>query len=160
MKFKVIVGSETYTKLLAIHEKGNIYKQQADTLAESLGAHDYCSGRGAYGGIRALCFKEKPEGYKLLQAPDFYYPKSIKKNDAVLEAIAKLPQVTNEELCEPLGFKRQSFSFEGNIYMTSRPGVDFGGDYILLDVPEGAKFQAGPDVVEILESEYLALQGK
>ena len=161
MKFQVSKGTATFAALSAVMDKIAACNKQARELSEAHGADAYASGsRYVGGGIAALCYKQKPEGFKLLQYPNYYYPKALKANRPLLDALAALPKVENAELNEVVGFKNQTVCKDGGMFFCTHYGVKVYPEHFLLAMTEGVEFEAGPDLVELLESQYLALQGK
>lgn len=164
MKYKILANSPLFDALCALRDKIKLADAAAKALSDKCGAYAYSGGRGVGGGIRALCFKEKPEHYKLLQYPDFYYPKvSLKVNRELVNELAALPEVKDAELNELVGFKSGMTVDEvsGGFRRTQRPGIVWNenADVALLDTGHGT-CAPHTDLIEILESEYLALQGK
>lgn len=160
MYFKILEGTATYDLLLAFQEKIKECKAAAKAFSDEQGATAYAGKRGTVGGgIGALCFDSKPEGYKLVQAPNYYYPKSIKANNALHDVIAALPTVTNKELNAIVGYKAGLTSEGDHMYFSDRPGVTWGEGWIAIDTGRlGLKDNA--DAIEILESEWRALTTK
>jgi hypothetical protein len=164
MKYKILPNTPLFEALVALRDKIKAADAVAKALSDKCGAYAYSGGRGVGGGIRALCFKEKPEHFKLLQYPDYYYPKvSLKVNRELVNELAALPEVKDAELNELVGFKSgmKIDELSGGFRRTQRPGImwDEKTGIALLDTGEGS-CAPHPDLVEILESEYLALQGK
>lgn len=165
MKFKILKGTALYNDLLALQGRINDANKAAKALSVKYGAYGYAGGRGVGGGIRALCYREKPEGFKLVQHPDYYYPKvSLKVNRGLVDEIAALPVVHNSDLNALLGFASGMTIDEatGGFRHTMSPGIrwdEMALDFALVDTGAGT-CKPHQDLIEILESEYLALQGK
>ncbi|UOR06272.1 hypothetical protein MUN82_04050 [Hymenobacter aerilatus] len=160
MKFKIVKGTALFEKLSELQAKCTECNKAARALADQQGANGFASGRNMIaGGIAALCFDDKPEGYRLLQQPNYYYPKVTKANRPLHDAIAALPTVGNDDLNGLLNYKFQTVCDGDKMYWASRPGVIWGEEQILVDTGK-AKYEPVADMIEILESEYLRLQGK
>lgn len=160
MYYKIEAGTPTYEKLLELQGRITACNKAARELSEQQGAATYAaSSRTVGGGIAALCFASKPAGYKLVQAPNYYYPKSIKANSALHDAIAALPLVTNKELNDLLGYVAGLTSEGERMYFSTRPGVTWGEGWVAVDAGRSG-LKGNADAVEILESEWRALTAK
>lgn len=160
MKFKVLKGTDTFQKLEELRIKVTDVNNQAKDVVKKLEGKRYC-GRShkLAGGISAIEFDTKPEGYKPVGGSwrSLYYPKSVNKTDCKL--IESLPTVEYSELNDIIGFNApQTVSSEKGILWISTIGLIFGENEMLIEVHDGCKYEAPVDVVEILNSEYFALK--
>jgi hypothetical protein len=162
MKFKVVKGTETFEKLAAFRERVKDVSKQATNMATLLGGARYCHRSNKLaGGLSAIEFETKPEGYKVVgeKWQHLYYPKASNKKDCAL--IEGLPTIDYDELNTIVNFEApQTVSSERGIAWISTVGLTFGDDEMLISVPTGCKYTPPTDVVEILESEYDKLKKK
>lgn len=156
MKYKIKENYETWVALMQLAKRITDVNNKAAELADSVGATNYCrSQNGIGGGIAALEFKVKPEGYKKVGSSwdKLYYPKA--SNKELSQQIAELPIIRASELNEILVFKApQMITSHGNLMMVSAPSVTWDDMQIIIDIPNGCKYDPPSDVIEILESEY------
>jgi DNA-directed RNA polymerase subunit N (RpoN/RPB10) len=167
MKFKISKGTETFNKLVELKEKVITVNEAARAVVNELGASKYCHrSHHLAGGISALVFDKKPEGYKEVgeKYQNFFYPKVA--NKAALEKIESLTLVEFDDLNKIVGFKApQTVSSERGIMWISTVGLTWAEHGIpeedmVMDIENGCKYTPPADVVEILESEYEKLRTK
>lgn len=159
MKFKVSEGNETYEKFMALRMKISLVQKESVELVESLGAQKFCKKLNvAYGGIGAILFDKKPQGWKMVgeQGDNLFYPKATEK-ELNLKFNA-LPTISFNEINQIVKFNApQTICNGGNMQWIDCIGLVWGKDCVLISVTEGAKYEAPVDVIEILESEYQRL---
>ena len=162
MKFKIIKGTETYEKFMVLKSKIDFVNAESVKLVESLGAQKFCKRSNiAYGGISAIQFEEKPQGWKKVgeDYQNFYFPKATEK--VVNKAINELPFVRYDEINEIVGFKApQTVPCDRGLQWIDCVGLFWGIDCIVIYVTEGAEYTPTADLVEILDSEYLRLKAE
>ncbi len=161
MKFKVLKGTETFSKLDALKDKVISVRMAAIKAVESLGSTRHCKRASVLaGGVAALHFEEKPEGYKIIDAQrKLYFPKASKKKD--YEMLWNLPTVTYSELNDIIGFKGgQVVERDDKSYWISTVGWNWGKEEMLIETESGCKYTPNSDMIEILESEWYALEEK
>jgi hypothetical protein len=84
------------------------------------------------------------------------YPKVANKKDT--ELIQVLPTLSYKELNDIVGFKgNQTISRGCSLAWIHTVGL-LWGDPILIEVENGCEYTPIPDMIEILESEYLQLE--
>jgi len=156
MKFKVSEGNETYEKFMALGVKISLANKESEVLVKSLGGKRFCKGQNvAFGGIAAIEFDEKPKGWKMVgeEYQKIYYPKVIL--NSLIKRFNELPTISYDEINEIVNFNApQTICCDGGLQWVSCIGLVWGEDCVLLSVPDGAKYTAPADVIEILESEY------
>lgn len=156
MKFKVHKGTETFDKLKELHDRMIFAGNAAKELVSQLGGKRYASSnRGIYGGIDAIEFDVKPDGYKPVgkKYQSLFYPKA--SNKEILKLINQLPIIKREELNIILNFKGpQAVTIDDGIYWVNAPDVVFGDHFYLFNVVTSVEYNPPADAVEILESEY------
>lgn len=161
MKFKVKKGSETHKKLIALQKRITDVNKQANKFIESIGAKEYCRNQHhAYGGVGAIKFNEKPEGWRKEGAPyqRLYMPKSAQKE--LWSKINALPVIEYDEINKIVGFHApQTVECTGGLAWIKCIGIHWGRNDILLETVEGSQYKPPKDIVEILESEYVKLKG-
>jgi hypothetical protein len=162
MKFKVVKGTETFDKLVAFRAHVNDVNKQAKDMVTQLGGARYCrKSNKLAGGLSAIEFETKPEGYKMAgeKWQHLYYPKASNKKDCAL--IEGLPTIDYDELNSIVNFKApQTISAERGILWVSTVDLTFGDEEMLIGVRSGCEYEPPADVVEILESEYDKLKKK
>jgi hypothetical protein len=159
MKFKVLKGTETYNKLQAFQEKGNEVRKIALDFANSLGFEEYIENqKHRVGGISAFVSREKKEGYKQVftrHRSNLIFPKTTKANKELLAKIEALPVITDDEYNSIIGFK--SNFYELNFVRAFGYRKSNKEDCYLIDLSGVTKYTPKPDMIEILESEYISL---
>jgi hypothetical protein len=159
MKFKILKGTETYAKLDALWKQITDSRKAVNKLLDELGTHEFIDGNGIAGGLGAVAFRDKPEGWvRSGYGPGLYYPSA--KNRAMRERIAGLPVVPHSALNDIVGFK-PSTSFDGDRGRMVRhrsPGFGPAEGCFTMTVSSTAKYTPpNADIIEILESEYQRL---
>lgn len=162
MKYKVLKGTETFKKLSDLKKEIDRVSKDAYAVVKKLGATEYCEkSHRLAGGISAIGFEKKPEGYKNVDNEwrNLYYPKASNKD--ICKMIESLPTLPYEALNDIIGFKGpQTTSESRGIGWVNTVGIKFGKNFMLIDVYNGCKFKPNKDTKEILESEYIKLKGK
>lgn len=162
MKFKVVKGTETFDKLTAFREHVKDVSKQAQDVVNKLGGGKYCrKSNKLAGGLSAIEFETKPEGYKVVgeRWQGLYYPKVSNKADLVL--INGLPTIEYNELNSIVQFTGMQFvPYGGGLACIHTVGLIFGDDVMLINVEKGCEYTPPNDVVEILASEYNKLEKK
>lgn len=160
MKFKVLKGTDTFQKLEELRLKIKEVNNQAFNVVRELGSTRYCKKNGVLaGGISAIEFTSKPEGYinmgKSWQS--LYFPKAKNKKD--LELISKLPTIDYSELNTIVNFEgNQVVETDAGLAFIKTIGLIFGENEMLIDIEDGCKYCPPKDIIEILSSEYFALK--
>lgn len=144
-------------------ERVKAVKDEARALAIELSDSEtfYSRPHTLAGGIGALIFKEKPEGWKQVgeKWQRAFYPKA--SNKSVCKRIESLPVILADEMNAIIGFEAGTSSEEPN-----QPGIvwygSFGlkegkGKQFLINVPNGMSFKPVDGMVEITNSEYTSL---
>lgn len=162
MKYKVLEGSETFERLVRLQKKIIRVNNKARAVVKQLNGSKYCKRSHVLaGGIAAIQFDSKPEGYKVVgrEHEMLFYPKAKNKHDLAL--INKLPVIEYDELNCIVNFEApQTYSSENGLFWINTVGISFGSSFILIDVPKECKYSPNPDIIEILESEYMELYNK
>jgi len=173
MKFKILKGTELYTQLDAIQKKADQCHQASKKLAKSIGAIDTASRKNLTiaGGIDAFEFPyDKHPDLLMWMRPDrhnnpnLFYPRQGKKYDAnkpLLEKIDALPKISRDEYNAIIGFVPSWGTLSGGLAHFKAYGLKIHKDFALVSISEGATYKPiSGDMIEILESEYLALEKK
>jgi hypothetical protein len=159
MKFKILKGTETYAKLDTLWKQIIASRKATNKFINELGAHEFMDGNGIAGGLSAVAFREKPEGWvKSAYGPGLYYPSA--KNRTMRDRIAALPVVPHSALNEIVGFKPTTSIDEdrGRMVRHRAPGFGPAKGCFTMTVSSTAKYTPpNADIIEILESEYLRL---
>lgn len=162
MKFKVEKGTETFKKLIELEKKVKDVTQQQQAVVKQLGGEIFCKqSHKLAGGLSAIKFETKPDGYKVVgeKYQSLYYPKATNKVDCKI--ISDLPVIEYDELNSIVNFKApQTVSVDGGIAWISTVGLIFGKNEMLIEVENGCKYIPPKDVIQILESEYEELKIK
>jgi hypothetical protein len=162
MYYKISKGTETFKKLMELKKKVEGVNKQANAAVGKLNGQRYAKAQGKLaGGISAIEYKEKPDGWKQVGNTwqNLYAPKSTTK--AAWEIINVLPTIEYDELNKIVNFKApQTVSSDGGIAWVSTVGIAWGDKQILMEVTTGCKYKPLPDIVEIVESEYMKLKPK
>lgn len=116
-----------------------------------------------FGGIAAINFTVKPEGWvKRGESWQHLCMPSV-KNKSAWEKINALPTLTYNELNEIYKFKKQSVKYTGpgiGFSTAQTIGYEFVKDFVLLNLVDDAKWDPQPGCTEILASEYKKLSKK
>lgn len=157
--YKILKGTETYKKLCALWDKMQSVRDEAEKLCKELGGEEFAtSNQSAHmaGGIGAIQFKEKPEGWKMVGQSwqKLYMPKADQKK--MWEKINALPTVEYKELNDIVGFGgSQGVCTDGGLAWVKCPGMMKGKNLFLMGVTKGAKYTPpNKDFIEITGSEY------
>jgi len=159
MKFKVLKGTETYNKLQAFQEKSKELRKIALDFANSLGFEEYIENqKHRAGGISAFVSREKKEGYKQVftrHRSNLIFPKTTKANKELIAKIEALPVITDDEYNSIIGFKSDFYGLQFiRAFGYRRVNIK---DCYLIDLSGVTKYTPKPDMIEILESEYISL---
>lgn len=165
MKYKVNKSTELYKRLKEVWDKCDKCTEVATNLAISLGAIKVATrGRNRSGGVDGFYFNYDNTPDKELWTqidrhnnPRLFYPRHGKKykvNESLHERIDALPVITFEEYNALIGFESQ---WAGLTNYKSF-GMHMGKDYILIEVATECKYTPLPDMVELLDSEYVKLK--
>jgi hypothetical protein len=165
MKYKILKGTSTYDALIELFKKMGEASDKATELCKKLGGEGpYNTGRHLAGGIEAIKFDTKPEGWTTRGSSwqHLYMPKINPKTKKIWDEINALPVIENDELNKIVGFRApQTVSTDGGLGWISRPSVSQGSNYFLLGIPEKAEYKKkNSDFIEILDSEYQRLLKK
>lgn len=159
MKFKVIKGTSLFNDLTQLNKKMNKVRAAAYKVAKSFnGTGRYAtSGNTLAGGIDAIEFNEKPEGWKSVgnSWQNFYYPKVTNKE--ANKAICTLPYLSFDEINNLLNFKSNAYTTNEGIVWIKCPEVYWFPTYILISLPDKVKYTPVDGMVEILGSEFNVL---
>ena len=157
MKYKVVKGSNLFKTLTDFKTKIDLVRKQAMDLAIELGGVSSASnGRRLAGGLDAVVFKEKPEGWRSVgdKWQNFYYPKADKKNKEIHSKINALPSIDYDELNKLVGFNSQ-FCTEGRgIAHIKTVGIKWHKSFVIIETSENSKYKPIEGVIEILGSEW------
>ncbi len=154
MKFKVVKGTDTFSKLEAINKKNKECNKEALTLVESWGLEKFgIDSYGVAGGISCVKADEKPKGFKQVGKKNqgLYYPKA--NNKELINQIKALTVVSTNEFNECIGFESQFRGLSHYRYF----GMITRSDYFLIDIDNECDYTPREDMLEILESEYKSL---
>lgn len=153
MKYKILKGTDTFSKLEVLQQRiKETNKQVSDFCKKQGGTGDWLLRSDFLAGFPVgVEFKVKPNGWKNTRDHGFYLP--AKANKLVLTEFDSLPSIDKSELNDIVGFKRQT---NENRYYGS-PGIQIHNEFALLNVSNDCKFTPNEDMVEILESEFVAL---
>lgn len=164
MRYKILKGCKLFDRLIALQEKCQEANKAAFDFAKKLGSDEIVSDiniNNLAGGISGIKLNEKPQGWKLA-APKYYsnvyFPKNTKANKEILESIAYLPVVKNEELNKILNYNM--WAREKNDKRVSfNPGVYWNSeDVIFVAVAEQVKYTPVEGMIEITVSEFNQLK--
>jgi DNA-directed RNA polymerase subunit N (RpoN/RPB10) len=163
MYFKIEKGTDTFKKLSELKKQIDSITQQAKDVVTELGGERYCHHRYKLaGGISAIEFKKKPDGWKSVGESwqDLHMP--LAKNKEACNKVENLPTLDYEVLNKIVGFKGPQTVSSGNgLAFVKTVGLNWcTGKYYLMEVATGCKYKPLSDIVEILESEFLKLKGK
>lgn len=157
MKYEISRKSSTYKKLIELKELAAVCIKEANDLSASLGGTICCRASGkAWGGISGIQFETPPAGWNSVgpKNKNYYFPKARKR--AVLKQIEALPTLDFAAANEIVGFEAQTVSTPSGLVRYGGVGLLWRDDkeYILLDIPDGAKFKPSTDIVLIDDSMY------
>lgn len=159
MKYKILQDSPLFDKLKALQKRMTNVKRQAEKVAKSFnGTGRFCGHIHALaGGISAIEFDEKPEGWKAVGESwqRLYYPKVINKEANKL--IAPLPLMDYDELNKLVNFKSGAYTNAGGIFWIKCPEINFYPTYTLINIPDGVSYTPVDHMIEILDSEFQKL---
>ena len=163
MKFKIEKGTGLFEAFLVLKERIRITNAQAFEVVEELGLTRYCPELYCLaGGISAFVIDDftqfKRKNWAAINArkySNFFFPKKIKANEALLAKIKALPKLQYNELNDLIQFKAGSTTILG---WALHPGVIWRDDFVLIDTTEGQIYEPVADMIEILESEYIRLK--
>lgn len=162
MKYKILKGTDLFNKLTDLNKRMKKVKKAATDLAASLGGGKVATtNRYLAGGIDAIEFKEKPEGWRSVgnSWEGLYYPKAV--NKSILKQISELPVIKIDELNDIVGFRSGQTKFSGGGFVWIKSvGMQWHKDFILMETADGTEYTPLPDVIEILGSEYDELSKK
>lgn len=157
MKFKIEKGCVLYSKMTALQKKIDAANAEAVAFIKAKGwtGKHYKRQYVLAGGIGAVEFDEKPDGWKTVGAKwqRLYYPK-VKGNKELLKEMAALPVVKNDELKEILEYKTAGYVKNGGLVIFTRPSIEWKEEIILLEFPDEINYEPPFGMVEILSSEY------
>lgn len=160
MKFKILKGTETFKKLDDFEKEIKRVNKCAIDLSKELGGDEKGTHLGhphhLAGGIFGIKMPDKPDGWKDASKNhyNFFFPKINKANKPILDKINSLPILKHKDLNDILSFEFQSSGFT----WYNCPGVEWGKEYILLNVDDNCYFTPNEDMIEILGSEYIKLK--
>lgn len=162
MKFKIVKGNPLYDSFMELKKRTMEVNKAANDFAKKVGGKASCRSQNvAYGGISAIEFDAKPEGWRMVgdKYRHLFFPKATNKE--LLKEIAALPKIQYDEINNIVGFDApQTVTSNQGILWVNCVGISYGKDYILLNVTSGAKYNPPKHVIEILESEYEKLNKK
>jgi hypothetical protein len=156
--YKVDMSTETGKKLLKLQKRMTACDKAAKIFLKSIpGAsiqlYQSNSGGTIAGGIVAIHFKKKPEGWKIVgeSYQQLYIP--LSKNKKIWETIQALPTVKEDEINEIVGWPSGLQVGEGlSIY--HRPGFGIGELFTVVSWPRKIKKPSNPDLIEITGTEF------
>lgn len=162
MRFKVIPGSDTFIKLTELNKRIIAAREAANKFCRKIGGKSVANlGVNAAGGIDAIEFDHPPSAKKWMpvgRKHQKYFQPIPKTNPEVIEEIKKLPVVTYAEMNAIVGFTPQYVIECGERVTIRSIWVFFCKNDILIQNEQGTKFNPGPDLVEILESEFESIK--
>lgn len=162
MKFRVKKESEEYNELNKLFGRIKEVREETSKLADELGFKKYAN-HPYYlaGGIGAVHFDEKPEGWKMVGNPwqNLYYPKKIKANKELLERIESLPTVPRDSFKSILNFK-SIFGCPGFELHDDEIIITAQEEWILTGVSFDRPWEPPTGLEEITTSEYLKIKSK
>jgi hypothetical protein len=167
MRFKILRGTETFTKLTRLRLRINECNDAAGKLVKELGGERYLHHSGLYtiaGGIAGIELKERPEGWGLAYPKTYsniYFPiRNRIANKEILERINSLPLVEDSDLNNILGYEPQDVHKSGLRYtLAYRPAIHFRDEYMLIRITDGAVYTPiNADIIEITVSEFNSLE--
>ena len=171
MKYKIPEGTETYKKLEALWKRMMAADAEAYNLVQAIRKemglpwkgteHNYAANNNALaGGLVAIQFDAKPEGWKRVGKPHQRLFAPMAKRKDLCDRFRALPTVPLQDLNGIVGFERfvgLSANGEGMVAYRA-PGLQWVDGAFLMTVPVKAKYTPpNADFVEILESEYQRL---
>ena len=163
MKYKILKGTELFKNLSSLKKKMVDVRKQSNELAVEFGGiASATNGRYLAGGMDAVEFKEKPEGWRSVgnSWQNLYYPKADKKNKEIHAKIQALPKIEFEDLNELVGFTGQFCSDDRGIAHVKSVSIKWHKDFILMETAEGTEYNPVDGVIEILGSEYDKLSSR
>lgn len=160
MKFKVPKGTELFDRLWEVQRKINEAKNAAIAFLKEKGFDSEKYYKKQYtlmGGIGAISFKEKPDGWVHVGSKwqSIFMPNS--KNKKLLAEISGLPVVKYNELNDVLGFSQQMVSGGGGLMHVQAPATIWKDDFVLFEIPDECNYIPVDGAIEILSSEFKQL---
>jgi hypothetical protein len=165
MYYKINKSTKTFKELMKLSDRIDQVRKEAKKLVKTFkGTGEYCKATHVLaGGIGAVEFKEKPEGWthRGEKYQNLYMPKMDRNSKALWEKIHALPVVEYDELNKIVGFEgNQVVSSPGGLGWVNTVGIKWGGNFILMEIAKGAKFKANKDMKEIVYTEFEKLSSK
>lgn len=156
MYFKVEQNTETYKRFTDLFKKMDESNNAAWEFVEKLGFKRFTRPHSNIaGGVSGVLSEDKPSGYKSVDRnKKTFYPK--KSNTYTLLKFESLPIVTIGELNDIIGFEKQ---YHSNTYYRHF-GYSIKSNFILVHIDDNCNYTPKSDMVEILSSEYKALEKK
>lgn len=164
MKYKILKSTKSFESLQSVYARIQAIQEQSKKLCLEIGGTGkyYGSSGSVTGIIIGIEFNEKPEGFKQMgeRYQKIYFPKSsVKANADLIRRISEIEVINPEELNDIVGFKGpQTLANSDGFQWVRMPGIIFGKECILMEVPNKCKFIPNEDTIEILESEFVSLQ--
>ncbi len=162
MYYRIDKGTDTFQKLSALWEKITAAHDAAKEIVEELGVKYYARASHALaGGISAIQFFEKPEGWvKVGRKNQSAYMPNAKRNKEIYDRIHALPVVHHKEMNDITGYQTQTYTKGDGIVFSHTNGLFYSKDCFLIEVDNEAKFTPNQDMVEIVTSEFMKLKNE
>lgn len=166
MKFKVVKGTPLFNRLDKLRTAMNMANEAAGKIVDRLGftkyIHDAGSLAGGIGAIEMAPETKLPNWTRICRATQTtngYYPSKRKCNLSLLREIQSLPLVKKSLLTDILKYQAQTIELpNGSEIMSFHPGVIWRNRYILVSVPERARYKPVKGMVEITVSQFNKLK--
>lgn len=162
IKVKELTATQrSLSQLLVKVEKAN---KAAKKMLKEFGSDPkkyYSNGKYLAGGIVAIYFSDKPEGFKHVgdKWQNIFMP--LASNKGAWQKINSLPVIKAEELNEIIGFAGpQAISNGGVLTWVKAPQVIIGKEVSVINILPNTKFELNEDMEEITETEFLSIKEK
>ncbi len=158
MKFKIPKGTPLFNAVMEVRKRMDECDAAATALCKEVGAEQhYTDNYYLAGGIAGFRFKTKPEGWKQVGSHyRVFLPKAALKE--LNARISALPRMNVEEMAKVLKYKTHT-GFNGQGFSLQRlPSMTFLPDVILLSTQDKNPWKGCQGIIEIMGSEYDALE--
>ena len=164
MKYKITQGSPIFQELQDLLVLMNVAHLAAVAIMREVKADRYHIAPGAIaGGVSYFAFDKPPipllwKAYKRL--PGLYRPKDIKANRDLNRRIGELPTVKDRELASIVKLRMQLLPSPEGLRVLIIPGMRWGRDFILMELPDDADYKPLRGMTEITVAEFKTLEAK
>lgn len=165
MEFKVSKGTALFKELKKVHQNIVCVKEEARQLSLKVGATGYYAASFQLaGGISALVFDKKPDGYaKTYHSNNSFYPsKRLKVNKDLIKEIEALPVLPYSDINSLINYDDRKYrkpNGDGSFTTSLCPNIHFGSEYILIQFPTWCEYTTNlKDMQDISATEYIKLK--